>query len=169
MGFSHVDVCFALRHWHSASLRNHFPAERKGNGRTCGCVHLLRPSEPTTVLFSALQPSRRGVWCRADRKKSYRLGDVSLLVVRLAVRAREGARERGKARVAGWVKRGEASKLESGDGAGGGMRLCACACCCAYECLRARAEWTEWVVEVGQGRALDLTGRKEGGALDREQ
>lgn len=31
----------------------------------------------------ALQPTKRGAWCRADRKKSYRLGDLSLLICRL--------------------------------------------------------------------------------------
>ncbi len=27
--------------------------------------------------------TKRGAWCRADRKKSYRLGDLSILVVQL--------------------------------------------------------------------------------------
>ena len=31
----------------------------------------------------ALQPTKRGAWCRADRKKSYRLGDLSVLIGRL--------------------------------------------------------------------------------------
>ena len=38
----------------------------------------------TTLLVLALQPTRRGAWCRSDRKKSYKLGDLSLLVGRLS-------------------------------------------------------------------------------------
>ena len=37
----------------------------------------------TQLYLMALQPSKRGAWCRADRKKSYRPGDISLLVARL--------------------------------------------------------------------------------------
>lgn len=31
----------------------------------------------------ALQLTKRGAWCREDRKKSYKPGDISLLVLRL--------------------------------------------------------------------------------------
>ena len=42
-----------------------------GDGR-----YVLRCSEPTELYLTALQPTKRGAWCRTDRKKSYRLGDV---------------------------------------------------------------------------------------------
>eukprot|EP00854_Cymbomonas_tetramitiformis_P026599 gene26599-32665_t len=36
-----------------------------------------------TLYLMGLQPTRRGAWCRADRKKSYRLGDIAIFVARL--------------------------------------------------------------------------------------
>ena len=83
MGFSHVDVCFALRGWHARTLTNRFPADKRAPHRLCECMHVIRCAEPTTVFVLALQPTRRGAWCRADRKKTYRLGDLSVLIVRL--------------------------------------------------------------------------------------
>ena len=35
MGFSHVDVCYAMRGWHARSFDNYFPAERKAARRVC--------------------------------------------------------------------------------------------------------------------------------------
>ncbi|KAL1527564.1 hypothetical protein AB1Y20_008951 [Prymnesium parvum] len=84
MGFSHVDVCYAFRGWHARSFANFFPADRKTAVRVCASVLLVRPAAPATLMVMALQPTRRGAWCRADRKKSYRLGDLSVLIVRLA-------------------------------------------------------------------------------------
>jgi hypothetical protein len=52
--------------------------------RVCRDVYRIRIHSKTTLYVSALQPSKRGSWCRADRKKSYKLGDVSLLVVQVA-------------------------------------------------------------------------------------
>jgi len=58
-------------------------------------VLTVRPAErAATLMVMALQPTKRGAWCRADRKKSYRLGDVSLLIGRLA----DGGSDLSKAR-----------------------------------------------------------------------
>eukprot|EP00966_Prymnesium_polylepis_P210145 4866868-Prymnesium_polylepis.1 len=84
MGFSHVDVCYAFRGWHARSFANYFPAERKSSRRLCASVLTVRLEErPATLMVMALQPTKRGAWCRADRKKSYRLGDLSALIVRV--------------------------------------------------------------------------------------
>jgi hypothetical protein len=84
-GFSHVDICYALRGWHARSFANHFPADRKTARRVCASVLRVRAAErPATLMVMALQPTKRGAWCRADRKRSYRLGDLSVLVARLA-------------------------------------------------------------------------------------
>ena len=50
------------------------------------CASVLEVSSaerPATLMVMALQPTKRGAWCRADRKKSYRLGDLSIFVARL--------------------------------------------------------------------------------------
>lgn len=108
-----MDVCFALRGWHARSLPTAFPADKKGPHRLCGAVHLLRIARGgkhglevgggaagggehsggggssgggcgiATLFAAALQPTRRGSWCRADRKKSYKLGDLSLLIAKV--------------------------------------------------------------------------------------
>jgi len=84
MGFAHVDVCFAFRGWRCRSLPNAFPADKKSGQRLCA-VHTVRCAGgvPATLMVMALQPTKRGAWCRADRKKSYKLGDLSLLIARL--------------------------------------------------------------------------------------
>lgn len=80
---------------HASSFPNHFPAERKTARRVCASVLTVRPAErAATLMVMALQPTKRGAWCRADRKKSYRLGDVSLLIGRLA----DGGSDLSKAR-----------------------------------------------------------------------
>ena len=52
------------------------------------CEHLYRFTAPaghaTSLYVMALQPSKRGAWCRSDRKKSYRPGDLSVVVARVA-------------------------------------------------------------------------------------
>ncbi len=85
MGFSHVDVCYAFHNWHTSSFANHFPPDRKTARRVCASVLTLRhaTSKPCTLMVMALQPTKRGAWCRLDRKKSYRLGDLSVLIGRL--------------------------------------------------------------------------------------
>ena len=84
MGFAHVDVCVAFRGWRCRSLPNAFPADKKSGQRLCA-VHTVRCAGgvPATLMVMALQPTKRGAWCRADRKKSYKLGDLSLLIARL--------------------------------------------------------------------------------------
>lgn len=86
MGFSHVDVCFAFREWHAKSFANFFPADRKTAQRVCASVLTLSAAtnQPATLMVMALQPTKRGAWCRSDRKKSYRLGDLSVLVGKLS-------------------------------------------------------------------------------------
>lgn len=88
MGFSIVDVCLAHRGWHARSFANAFP-ERKSACRLCACAYLVRAQRPATLHVLALQPTRRGHWCRKDRRRSYRLGDLSVLIGRLD---REGRR-----------------------------------------------------------------------------
>ena len=82
MGFQLVDVCMAYRDWHARSFTNAFCA-RACPYRVCRDMYRLRIHSRTTLYVSAMQPTKRGAWCRADRKKSYRLGDVSIVVVQL--------------------------------------------------------------------------------------
>jgi len=82
MGFQLVDVCMAYREWHARSFTNAF-CTRACTHRICRDMYRLRIHSKTTLYVSAMQPTKRGAWCRSDRKKSYRLGDVSILVVQL--------------------------------------------------------------------------------------
>jgi hypothetical protein len=82
MGFQLVDVCMAYRDWHARSFTNAFCA-RSSPLRVCRDVYRVRTRTKTTLYVSAMQPTRRGAWCRTDRKKSYKLGDVSLIVIQL--------------------------------------------------------------------------------------
>jgi hypothetical protein len=85
MGFTVVECCLAYRGWHCRSFANAFP-HRTSAWRVCEQLyHFEAPVAGRTSLYlMALQPSKRGAWCRADRKKSYRPGDVSILVARLS-------------------------------------------------------------------------------------
>ena len=89
MGFSLVEVCLARRGWHCKSLPNAFPP-KASPWRVCSQTYrVAAPKVRTTLYLLALQPTKRGANLgRADRKKSYRPGDVSLLVARL--RATDG-------------------------------------------------------------------------------
>lgn len=82
MAFQEVDVCFAHRGWHSCSFDNAFCA-KTSTTRLCKYAYEIRCSTETRLYAMALQPTKRGAWCRDDRKKSYKPGDVSLLLVRL--------------------------------------------------------------------------------------
>ncbi|CAK9025451.1 unnamed protein product, partial [Durusdinium trenchii] len=83
MAFQVVDVCLAHRGWHAASFSNAFCAKSSGS-RICKNMYELRCDRPTTLYAMALQPTKRGAWCRDDRKKSYKPGDISLLLMRLS-------------------------------------------------------------------------------------
>ncbi|CAK9025513.1 unnamed protein product [Durusdinium trenchii] len=83
MAFQVVDVCLAHRGWHAASFSNAFCAKSSGS-RICKNMYELRCDQPTTLYAMALQPTKRGAWCRDDRKKSYKPGDISLLLMRLS-------------------------------------------------------------------------------------
>eukprot|EP00913_Durusdinium_trenchii_P030807 g28852.t1 len=74
MAFQVVDVCLAHRGWHAASFSNAFCAKSSGS-RICKNMYELRCDQPTTLYAMALQPTKRGAWCRDDRKKSYKPGD----------------------------------------------------------------------------------------------
>lgn len=82
MAFEEVDVCFAHRGWHSRSFDNVFCTKTSAT-RLCKYAYELRSEAVTNLYAMALQPTKRGAWCRDDRKKSYKPGDVSLLLVRL--------------------------------------------------------------------------------------
>ncbi|CAE7760645.1 Capn15 [Symbiodinium pilosum] len=82
MGFQVVDVCLAHRGWHAASFPNAFCAKSSGS-RICKYFYELRCDTAATLYAMALQPTKRGSWCREDRKKSYKPGDISLLVLRI--------------------------------------------------------------------------------------
>ena len=83
MAFALVDVCFVYRAgWHSKSLPNAF-CERASPWRLCRDAYIVRTCAPTRLYLMALQPTKRGAWCRTDRKKSYRLGDLSLFVAKV--------------------------------------------------------------------------------------
>jgi len=83
MGFQVVDVCLAHRGWHAASFPNTFCAKSSGS-RICKYFYELHCDAATTLYAMALQPTKRGAWCREDRKKSYKPGDISLLVLRIS-------------------------------------------------------------------------------------
>jgi len=83
MAFQVVDVCLAHRGWHAASFQNAFCAKSSGS-RICKYMYELRCERATVLYAMALQPTKRGAWCREDRKKSYKPGDVSLLLLRLS-------------------------------------------------------------------------------------
>lgn len=81
--YSQVDVALAWRGGNnSRSFEAAFPMNR-GPSRVCRLVvKLANPSNSKIglVAASAIQPTKRGAWCRADRKKSYKPGDISLVV-----------------------------------------------------------------------------------------
>ena len=100
MGFALVEVCLARRGWHARSLPNAFPPKASA-WRVCQTMYRLKaPPTKATLYLLALQPTKRGAWCRADRKKSYRPGDVSVVVVRL--RRRDDASSDAPASTAAW-------------------------------------------------------------------
>eukprot|EP00439_Symbiodinium_sp_Y106_P073512 s243_g13.t2 len=72
----------AHRGWHAASFPNTFCAKSSGS-RICKYFYELHCDAATTLYAMALQPTKRGAWCREDRKKSYKPGDISLLVLRI--------------------------------------------------------------------------------------
>lgn len=82
MAFQVVDVCMAHRGWHARSFENAFCAKCSST-RMCKYSYELQCDASASVYAMALQPTKRGAWCREDRKKSYKPGDVSLLLVRL--------------------------------------------------------------------------------------
>jgi len=88
MGFSHVDVVLAFVGNHAKSFTSNFPA-KKSNHR---CVRAFEvalldaqpgvPSRDTVELFiMGIQKNRRGArHGRADRKVSYKLSDIGMIV-----------------------------------------------------------------------------------------
>lgn len=97
MAFCLVDVSFAYTDWHCRSFPNTMPVA-KDQWRLCQKLYLLRPygdianaAAGTSVFVSALQPTKRGVWCRQDRKKSYKLGDLSILIGKVSTEFIVGA------------------------------------------------------------------------------
>jgi hypothetical protein len=82
-GFSLVDVCLAHRGWHSRSFPNFF-CTQTCPWRVCREMLRVRCTHPGTLFVMALQPSPRGASIgRGDRKKSYKLGDVSVVVLQI--------------------------------------------------------------------------------------
>eukprot|EP00930_Biecheleria_cincta_P054773 TRINITY_DN4117_c0_g3_i1.p1 TRINITY_DN4117_c0_g3~~TRINITY_DN4117_c0_g3_i1.p1 ORF type:complete len:1072 (-),score=160.66 TRINITY_DN4117_c0_g3_i1:138-3233(-) len=86
--FQVVEVCKAHRGWHTRSFENAFgPRNDPFKLHACRDAYEIRLADlgqgHTTVYMAALQPTRRGAWCRGDRKKTYRLGDISLVVVQV--------------------------------------------------------------------------------------
>ena len=81
--FALVDVCLAHRDWHANSFSNAFCAKRSP-WRVCESVFTVTAVRSTPAYFMALQPTKRGAAHRTDRKNSYRLGDLCLVVVQLS-------------------------------------------------------------------------------------
>jgi hypothetical protein len=82
-GFSLVDVCLAHKGWHSRSFPNSF-CTLSCPWRVCKEMLRVRCTQPGTLYVMALQPSPRGASIgRGDRKKSYKLGDVSVVVLQI--------------------------------------------------------------------------------------
>ena len=80
MAFSRLDVCVASPQAHAASFANAFPA-KKAPWRVAKVVYEATADGDTDVAVMALQPTPRGTFCRGDRKKSYRPGDLQVVVV----------------------------------------------------------------------------------------
>jgi hypothetical protein len=131
-GFSVLDVSLAYRGWHARSLPTAFPT-RTCKWRLCTTAYTIRvqhgPSdhdEAATVHIMALQPSGRGSWCREDRKKSYKPGDVALIIARLD-KAPSACSSSGRDvdTIANIV---QVQLGSAGEGAERGKRSCSCAC-----------------------------------------
>ena len=88
MGFTVVECCLAYRGWHCSSLPNAFP-NTKSVWRVCEKLYRFTApaGEHTSLYLMILQPTKRGAWCRNDRKKSYRPGDLSLIVVAICIKS----------------------------------------------------------------------------------
>lgn len=80
--FSRLDVCLAWGDHHARSFPSSFP---KKGATTRACAVAVSVENPhdgiARVAVAALQPTKRGAWCRSDRKVSYTPGDVSIVVV----------------------------------------------------------------------------------------
>jgi len=94
MGFCLVDVSLAYRGICSVSLeRNLFPVKDKScNGRRSGSAFYELQIESTPVSpgpaapprelhVMLVQPSKRGAFCRGDRKRSYKPGDSAIFLL----------------------------------------------------------------------------------------
>jgi len=73
-----VSVSLAYGNTHTWSFECAFPSKTSLD-RFCDVSLDVVASEECDVLVMACQPSERGSWCRGDRKKSYKLGDLSLI------------------------------------------------------------------------------------------
>jgi len=78
MGFQIVDVCLAYESLHCKSFPCEFPAKKCAD-RACSTVLKITTAVDTIVYAMVCQPTKRGAWCRADRKKSYKPGDLGLI------------------------------------------------------------------------------------------
>jgi hypothetical protein len=79
-GFAQIDVCYAYPGWHAMSFPNAFPITQDKTWRLCTTAYLIQPAAAVlshgsggggevAMYISALQPTKRGKWCRTDRKK----------------------------------------------------------------------------------------------------
>ena len=80
MGFSRVDVCVAAREPRAASFSCAFP-KKKDPWRVATSAYEITVDGPTDLFVMALQPTPRGATFRRDRKRSYRPGDLQVVVV----------------------------------------------------------------------------------------
>ena len=146
MAFALVEVSLAHREgWHSGSLPNAF-GSKTSLTRLCRSLYRIRvlptreedgaseaESEeesvrPPCVLFAtALQPAARGSSRgRSDRKKSYKLGDLTIVVVRLERRRAAGSSASASASSSRKFDYGRGNGDGDGDviGDAAGMQLC---------------------------------------------
>eukprot|EP00397_Hematodinium_sp_SG-2012_P015064 GEMP01015335.1.p1 GENE.GEMP01015335.1~~GEMP01015335.1.p1 ORF type:complete len:884 (+),score=179.77 GEMP01015335.1:241-2892(+) len=79
MGFQIVDVSLAYENLHSRSYACEFPPKLRAE-RCCGRSFKLSAFQDTVLYLMVCQPTKRGAWCRADRKVSYKQGDVGIVV-----------------------------------------------------------------------------------------
>lgn len=82
MAFQVLDVCMAHQGWHARSFDNAF-CSKASTSRLCKYMYEIKADVVTTLYAMALQPTKRGASCRDDRKKSYKPGDLSVLLLRL--------------------------------------------------------------------------------------
>lgn len=79
-----MDICYAHRGMHCVSIPGNLFPSKKACSRVAKLWYQIdvEPSaSEASVHLLVVQPSKRGSFCRDDRKTSYRLGDVTMMLL----------------------------------------------------------------------------------------